>query len=88
MRERWHRFWEWLDEANQRPANRAAALWFDGVVVYLLMLVLPIGQWIGAAWETRLILTATAVLGYSALHSLYALEQAGGLDEWEAQFEG
>lgn len=85
--DRWRRFRNWLDEANQRPANRAAALWFDAAVVYFVLLVLPIGTWIGSAWAARILMTATAVLGYSFFHSMYALEKAGGLMAWEAQFD-
>ena len=75
-----------LDEANQRPANRAAALALIGASLYLLFLLLPVGSVIGFAWESRLFATFTAVMVYSFLHALYKLEQAGGIDQWESKF--
>jgi len=81
------RFDDWLEEVNQRPATRAAALAFIGANLYLLSLVLPIGQVIGPKWGARVFVTETAVMMYSGLHALYVVERAGGLEEWEAQFD-
>jgi hypothetical protein len=79
-------FKSWLQEANKRPANRAAALWFYLAVGYLTFLVLPIGQWVGLAWEYRLFVTLHSVLLYTGFRSLHSLHDAGDLDAWESQF--
>lgn len=82
----WQAFKSRLDEINSRPANRAAALGFYLVAGYFLFLVLPVGQWIGFAWEYRLFVTYTLIIMYTGGHVLYQLEQAGDLKTWEAQF--
>lgn len=83
---KWETFKSSLDDANRRPANRAAAFGFYLAAGYYLFLVLPVGQWIGFAWETRLFATYTAVLMYTGIHVMYRLEEAGDLETWEEKF--